>query len=127
MLPNSPRALSHNDDCNLEQPVFINPANEDAEALITFNEEIPKAVNDNIRGDQTIKKLELDRGSLNEQRMQTLNKVRDIYDLAKVFPETNPILKAQVKNVVQKYYDSSLSDETEYASMLRAFFKKNPL
>lgn len=37
LLPNSPRALSHNDDCNLEQPVFINPANEDAEALITFN------------------------------------------------------------------------------------------
>ena len=127
LLPESPRALSHNDDYNLEQPVFINPANEDVEALITFNEEIPKAVDGNIRGDQTIKKLELDRAPLNEQRMQTLNKVRDIYDLAKVFPETNPFLKAQVRNVVQKYFNSSLLDETEYASMLRSFFRTNPL
>ena len=53
--------------------------------------------------------------------------IRDIYDLAKGYPETFPELKLHAKIKVQKYFDSCLLDETEYASMLRAFFKKNPL
>jgi uncharacterized protein (TIGR02646 family) len=127
LLHDSPRALSHNDDIKLEQPIFINPAEEDAEIFITFNEEIPKAIDDNERGVQTINKLELDRELLNEDRRKTLNMIRTIYNLAKSFPETNPILKADAENEVQKFHDSSLLDETEYASMLRSFFRKNPL
>ncbi len=127
LLSHSSRALSHADDIKLEQPVFINPTSEEVEKLITFNEEIPKAVNDNQRGSETIIKLGLDRELLNEQRRQTLNKIRDIYDLAKGYPETYPELKKKADNKIKKYYDSSLLDETEYASMLRTFFEKNPL
>lgn len=126
LLPYSTRAISHNDDIKSEQPLFINPADEEAEAFITFNEEIPKAVDDNERGNETIKKLGLDRELLNEQRRNRLNMIRDIYDLSKLFPETFP-QKKEVLLMIKKYYDSSLLDETEYASMLRAFFKKNPL
>ena len=126
LLLDSARALSHNDDINLEKPVFINPVNEEAETLITFNEEIPKAVDDNQRGNETIRKLGLDRELLNEQRRHRLNMIRDIYNLAKLFPETLP-QKREVNLMIQKYYDSSLLDETEYASMLRVFFRDNPL
>lgn len=127
LLPNSSRALSHNQDVRREQPIFINPSNEEVEEYITFNEEIPKAVDNNQRGLETIKKLGLDRELLNEQRRQTLNKIRDIYDLANGYPDTQPDIKAEANNIVKKYYDTSLLDKTEYASMLRAFFKKNPI
>ncbi len=127
LLPGSKRAVCHNDDIRHEQAIFINPGNEDVETLITFNEEIPKAANDNERGIETINKLGLDRELLNEQRRKTLNMIRDIYDLAKGYPETYPELKLDAKMKVQKYFDSSLLDETEYASMLRVFFKNNPL
>lgn len=104
LLDNSSRALSHHESINNEQPVFIHIANEDAEALITFKEEIPVAVDGNIRGKETILKLGLDREALNEQRRATFNKVRDIYDLAQGYPNTNPVLKQQAKNVIQKYF-----------------------
>jgi uncharacterized protein (TIGR02646 family) len=127
LLNNSPRAVCHNDDIQTELPIFINPDIEDAETFITFNEEIPTAVNDNQRGEQTINKLGLDRELLNEQRRRTLNMIRDIYDLAKGYPDTNKELKQRANSKIQKYYDESFLDEAEYSSMLRAFFKKNPL
>lgn len=127
LLPKSTRALSHTDDLTLERPVFIIPIFEEVENLIVFSEEIPKGVDENERGSETIKKLGLDRELLNEQRRETLNKIRDIYDLAKGYPETFPELKEEAHNKIKKYYDSSLLDETEYASMLRSFFKDNPL
>ena len=106
LLPYSTRAISHHDDIKIEQPVFINPADEEAEALITFNEEIPKAVNDNERGNERIKKLGLDRELLNEKnRRIRLNMIRDIYDLSKLFPETFP-QKKEVQLMIKKYYDS---------------------
>lgn len=127
LLNNSQRALSHHNNIGDEQPVFIHPANEDAESFITFKEEIPAAVNGNVRGKATLAKLGLDRELLNEQRRELFNKLRDIYDLAKIFPDTNPYLKREVINIVKKYFEASQSDETEYASMLRSFFRDNPI
>ena len=53
--------------------------------------------------------------------------VRDIYELAKGYPDTYPQLKKKAKDKINKYYDASKIDETEYASMLRCFFRKNPI
>jgi uncharacterized protein (TIGR02646 family) len=126
LISGSKRALSHHDNTSLEQPFFIHPVNDEVENLITFKEEIPIAVNGNPRGAETISKLGLDRELLNEQRRKTLNMVRDIYDLANGYPETFPELKQQAKEKVKKYYIASTLDETEYAAMLRAFFRDNP-
>lgn len=127
LIKPSDRALSHHADVANEQPVFIHPANEDAENFITFKEEIPVAVNGNIRGRETISKLGLDRELLNEQRREVFNKLRDIYDLAEGYPDTSIDLKDKARAIVKKYFDASQSDETEYASMLRAFFRDNPI
>jgi uncharacterized protein (TIGR02646 family) len=127
LISGSKRALSHQDNIGLEQPLFIHPVNDDTESLITFKDEIPVAVNTNPRGVETIAKLALDRELLNEQRRNTLNRIRDIYDLANGYPETLPDLKQKAKEIVLKYYNASTLDETEYSAMLRAFFRDNPL
>jgi uncharacterized protein (TIGR02646 family) len=127
LVNNSQRSLSHHDNIDEEQPVFIHPVNDEVEAFITFNEEIPVAVNGDIRGKETISKLGLDRELLNEQRRNTLSKVRDIYDLASGYPDTYPELQEAARGKVKKYLDQSKLDETEYASMLRSFFRDNPV
>lgn len=124
---NSIRALSHNDNVSTETPLFIDIAYENPEDFIGFNEEVPFAIDGNIRGKETIKKLGLDRELLNEQRRTTLNRVRTIYKLAKSYPETPQHLKKQARDYVKGEYEKSLQDSTEYASMLRCFFKANPI
>ncbi|MCW3106499.1 MAG: hypothetical protein JWQ09_1005 [Segetibacter sp.] len=127
LINNHQRSLSHYDNIDDEQPVFIHPAKDEAETYITFKEEIPVAVNGNVRGKETISKLGLDRELLNEQRRNTLNKIRDIYDLASGYPDTYPELQQVARNKVKKYIVESELDETEYASMLRGFFRDNPV
>ncbi len=121
------RATSHNSNIALETPVFINPSNENPEEFIHFNEEIPVAIDNNLRGVETIQKLGLDRAILNEDRRTKLAVVRDIYELAKGYPDTNPTIKQKAKLKVEKYFNESQLDSTEYASMLRCFFQQNPI
>ncbi|MDB5246710.1 MAG: hypothetical protein JWQ40_1104 [Segetibacter sp.] len=118
--------MSHYSKIENEQPVFIHPANEECETFITFREEIPIAGNGNERGIENISKLRLDGELLNEQRRKTFNMIRDIYDLAIGYPDTYPDLQQQARNLVNRYLHESQSDKTEYASMLRAFFRDNP-
>lgn len=126
LFNNAARALSHHDNLKNETPDFIDPTNDEVELFITFKEEIPVAINGNTRGRETILKLGLDRELLNEQRREKLNMVRDIYDLAMGYPDTYPALQQEARNKVRKYFFESRRDETEYASMLRAFFNVNP-
>jgi len=121
------RAKNHIEDYKNEDPVFIHPANDNPENYIEFNEEIPEPVNNDLRGRVTIKKLGLDRTPLNEDRRREFNKIFDIYDLAKSYPPTPPDLKRRARNKLLKYYAAAQQDETEYASMLRCFFRKNPI
>ena len=127
LLTENSRARNHNEDINNEDPLFIHPANENPEEYIEFNEEMPIAVDNKIRGTVTITNLGLDRELLNEQRKKTLNMVSDIYNLAKNFPDNPPELKKVAKDKITKYHVDSGRDETEYASMLRCFFRKNPI
>jgi uncharacterized protein (TIGR02646 family) len=127
LLDAATRANSHQQAIAVEQPVLIHPANENPEDFISFREEIPVAVNGNTRGEGTIKKLGLDRESLNEKRRSVLAPVRNIYDLAKGIPDTYPELKQKAKLIVNQYFEQAVLGKAEYASMLRSFFKNNPV
>jgi uncharacterized protein (TIGR02646 family) len=127
LADNARRALSHKDNINNEKPLFINPALENPETHITFYDEIPKPVNGSIRGQLTIKHTGIDRETLNENRRGKLNPLIIIYELAKGYPDTNPELRARAWATVKDYCNKCLADETEYASMYRAFFKEHPL
>jgi uncharacterized protein (TIGR02646 family) len=120
------RASSHLSDITKEDPLFIHPVNDNPENFIAFKEDVPFAKDGNVRGDKTITKLGLDRELLNEQRRQTLNKVRDIYEIVKDFPD-EVLTKVKARAKLINYYQLSLKDETEYASMLRCFFRDNPI
>lgn len=124
-LINDKRATDHNSDIKLEEPFFIHPVFDNPELHIEFNENIPKKKTE--RGERTIEKLGLDRELLNEQRRKTLKNVKTIYKLAKGIPETNIELKAEAKAEIQEIYNEAQKDSTEYASMLRCFFKKYPI
>jgi len=127
LLDNHQRALSHHHNLALEKPVFINPGKDEVESMITFREEIPVAIDNNVRGKETILKLKLDRELLNEQRRTRFNLIKTIYDLAKGYPDTDLDLKNKARNLIIEYFTSSKSDKTEYASMYRAFFRDNPI
>jgi hypothetical protein len=111
----------------LEEPLFIHPAKENAEDFITFDEDFPKAINKNVRGLETINKLGLDRETLNERRRKVLKPVHDLYNLLLDILPTEAGLKKKARTLLKEYYDDCQLDSTEYASMLRAFFKKNPI
>ena len=121
------RATSHHQTINDEQSLFIHLSEEDPEQFIQYQDEIPIAVDNNIRGEATIAQTGLRRKRLNDDRIEKLNPIRDLYNIAVGCPETDPEYKAQVTSLVMKYYNACQSDSYEYASMLRCFFKANPI
>jgi uncharacterized protein (TIGR02646 family) len=127
LLDAATRANSHLQSIAAEQPVLVHPANENPEDFIGFKEEIPVAVNGNARGEGTIKKLGLDRESLNEKRRTVLADISTIYFLAKGIPDTLPEIKQLAINKLKQYLEGSISGKAEYAAMLRSFFKNNPI
>ena len=106
------RAKSHNDDIDIEKPVFINPT-EDAEKFISFREEVIFAIDDNPRGEATIKALGLDRDKLNDIRKDYYDKLEIIYTLANMKPPLPESHKA--KDLI----DKSIQSSSQYASMIR--------
>ena len=126
LLPNSKRALNHNCSIVDEQPIFIHPVTENPENFIEFNEEVAVSIDD-MRGKTTIEKLGLNRPLLNEERKSKLDKIKDIYILSQNTPVFPPEIKQTAISIISSYFEESKKDETEYASMLRSFFRKNPI
>ena len=121
------RAISHHQSIADEEPLFIYPCEENPEQFITFREEIPVAINGNLRGKVTIMSTGIDREELNSDRLTFLNMVLDIYDMARDCPSVPAKTKVKAVATIRKYYNDSRLDSTEYASMLRCFFKANPI
>jgi uncharacterized protein (TIGR02646 family) len=122
LITETTRAKKHSDDISKEDPYLIHPVNDDPEEHIEFNNEVPKAKNGSNRGKVTIEKLGLDRSLLNEKRRVTFNTVARLYKTAKALPN-----HVSEKQEAKNYLLSLQNDDVEYASMLRCFFKKNPI
>jgi len=123
----STRVKSHHDDINNEDPLFIHPANDNPEDHIEFIEEVPKPKNGSKKGQATIERTGIKRDKLNEKRKRTFIMLNDIYELVKNHPDNQPQLKQKAINIIAEYHNNAQHDETEYASMLRSFFRKNPI
>ena len=119
----SKRALNHNGDLSSEVALFVHPVDEDPEQFIEFEQEQIKPVNNNIRGKSTIQKIGLDRAPLNERRLEKLNQLKTLFCILDINLEQ----KDKAVQMITKRYESSLLDETEYASMIRCFFRNNPI
>ena len=123
LVDNEKRALNHNYNIDDEEPIFVHPVNDNPEDYIEFDKNLPIAIGKNVRGQVTIEKLGLDRDVLNEKRLKTLDAIVLLCNLAKGMPETNAELREQFK----QYIVNAHKDSREYASMLRCFFRKNPI
>ncbi|MBI3652664.1 MAG: hypothetical protein HY231_16705 [Acidobacteria bacterium] len=114
LLDESKRAKAHRDNIRKEEPLFINPAEENPEKFITFKCWEPQAINGNPRGEATIKMLGLDRRELNDRRIHHYNLLSLVYALAIAEPpqsETEDARALLVKAVL---------DNAEFAGMIRA-------
>lgn len=116
LIKQGDRAKSHNDDIDIENPIFINPA-EDAEKFISFRAEVIFAIDENPRGKETIKALGLDRDELNDMRKDCYDKLELIYELANLKP---PVPKS--KNA-KELFDRCIQSSSQYASMIQCAVK----
>jgi hypothetical protein len=95
-----------------EEPLLLDPAVDDPEVFIGFREEVPYAIDGNVRGRTTIEVLKLERPELAEKRWDRLEKVKAL----RIVAESDAPDAAWARNVLQRMQQ----DGEEYASMTRA-------
>lgn len=89
------RARTHRDDLAEEEPLLINPAEEDPASYIGFRREIAFAIDENQKGRTTIDVLKLNRPDLTEsrltvyKRMQTLAALKVGGELLREFAQSD--------------------------------------
>jgi len=115
------RARSHRDNIAGEEPLLINPTEQDPEQYISFRQEIPYSINDNPQGKLTIEILRLDREPLNEARRSHLRHIvqcQEIINLAASQPENLEL--QQLSHAAQNFIARSITDGATFAAMARA-------
>lgn len=106
------RALSHNVDISQEDPLFVNPQEDDPTDFISFREEYPFPVEGSEKGKTTITALGLDREILAEHRRDRLEVLKLLKHMAESdLPEAEE---------ARDYLEAAILDNAEYASMARS-------
>ena len=117
------RAESHHDDINREEPLLINPAEENPEEFLTFRKEIIFSVNGNRRGAKTIEVLGLDKDA-EEERRKRYNDLKDKFTLAKADPDEYPDLVDVIVNAKETIINA-VKDSAPFAAMARIAIHTN--
>lgn len=111
------RARSIHDDLSREEPLLINPADDDPGAFVRFREEMIEAIDGNVRGRETIRVLKLnDRPNLVEDRRQRLQIMHGLRDVIRVARD------AEIAAQAELLIDAAMSPSGEYRAMMRAAF-----
>lgn len=115
---NTQRALSHLDSINQEQPLLIDPSQENPAEFISFREEYAFALNGNIRGRATIEILGLnDRNDLVERRRDILKILRLLRDVIFLLPQSRVAADAQL------VLNEAVLETAEYTAMSRVLLQ----
>jgi uncharacterized protein (TIGR02646 family) len=117
----SNRAQWHNNDITVEDPLFVNPGDEDPSQHIGFRGEVPYAIPGSIKGKPTIQILKLDRDILNDARLEHLQKLKLLFQLTAIAtkqPQNKELqdLAAEAERTLQY----AISDQAEFAAATRA-------
>jgi uncharacterized protein (TIGR02646 family) len=118
------RAQLNKNDIALEEPLLVNPGNEDPSQHIGFRGEVPYAIPGSIKGKLTIQMLKLDRDILNDARLRHLKTQRNLYNIVqlasqKLQDKEWQDLAAQAEKTLQ----DAISDQAEFAAATRAALK----
>jgi uncharacterized protein (TIGR02646 family) len=114
------RAQLHNNNITVEEPLFVNPSNEDPSQHIGFRGEVPYAIDGSIKGKPTIQILKLDRNILNDVRLEHLQKLKLLFQLTVIAikqPQNKELqnLAAEAEKTLQ----DAISDQAEFAAATR--------
>jgi uncharacterized protein (TIGR02646 family) len=109
------RARNHRQDIALEDPMLVDPSQEDPEAFISFRKEVPYAIGGNARGTATIKLLGLNRRALAEYRWDYLERLDALHFIA---GQTGP-KAVRARSLIARLQ----ADNAPYTSMTRAFLR----
>ncbi len=137
LLDETTRVNNHIEAANLpnEKHVLINPITENPECFITFNQHLPIAINNNERGNISIKIYGLDRDELNHDRREYLN----IMKVCEPFLDIDETDNEQIKEAVllfgisendvieliktaKKCFKNAAKKESKFAAMIRSNF-----
>jgi uncharacterized protein (TIGR02646 family) len=115
------RSQLNNNDITVEEPLFVNPGNEDPSQHIGFRGEVPYPIDGSIKGKPTIQILKLDRKILNEVRLERLKYLKSLFQLTAIAtkqPQNKELqdLAAEAKNMLQ----DAISDRAQFAAATRA-------
>ena len=113
------RATSHHGDTAGEDPLLIDPSEQDPEEYVSFRREIPYPIDRNPYGTATIEVLGLRREGLNERRRELLSKLARLHELvqsADRLPDSMQPLVERARQVLAR----AVTDAAEFASMARA-------
>jgi uncharacterized protein (TIGR02646 family) len=119
------RSSNHQGNLDREQPLLIDPGQDNPEDYICFQGVSATSINDNPRGNATINLLKLnDRDALKESRRQRLDLLRRLWGVVQLSRENPDNLK--LKNLadgasisIEKY----LQDSAEFSSAARSALK----
>ncbi len=124
LLDESTRVLDHDGDVWTEAYLFLHPVFDKPEEHIIFVEEIPKPLEDSVRGAATIESLGLARMALNEDRRIQLKNFLVLLDLISLYPDT-PELKPHhdaAKNFIKENIFEKMKPESEYSLMFQSLY-----
>jgi uncharacterized protein (TIGR02646 family) len=110
------RARSHLDNLTDEQPMLIDPADEEPSAFIGFREEMAFPIDDNLRARMTIEVLGLNREELAEFRLDHLARFKLLRDALSTLPPDSDLARD-----IRTHFEEAVLPRAQYASMIRVF------
>jgi uncharacterized protein (TIGR02646 family) len=120
------RAVSHRDEVDEEDPVFLHPGRDDPEEHIGFREAIAYAKGGSVRGRLTIEALRLNRDALVEVRRDYLDSAfKEIRGLLRLLnsgnltPDEETSASQLLRRLIEQKREAAQRDDKQFASMLR--------
>jgi uncharacterized protein (TIGR02646 family) len=115
------RVSDHKSRLQSEQPLLIDPSQENPEDFMGFRGEISFAIDGQPKGKNTIELIGLNRPSLQEDRLEKLQDLREFYEIvqtAKIYPDDAELQRLAKR--CQKRLDQSIQDDSKFAAAARS-------
>jgi uncharacterized protein (TIGR02646 family) len=120
------RATSHKQTTNCEQPLFIDPGNENPEEYLGFRGEFAFAINEERKGQVTIDALKLNDRSLPEARLQRLQLLKQLDWVIKLAAERlNDEEFQDAAKQAKDQLEKAIREDAEFSSAARWAVKTN--
>ena len=111
------RAHDFQNDTTVEEPLFIDPGQDDPSKYISFRGEFAHSIDDNQKGISTIDHLGLNRDVLNNARRRHLQVMKALYELATAY-QNNQALQQEIRQA-KKVLEEAILDSAEFAAATR--------